>query len=443
MAGSFGKKVVKFLSFLVLAGAVCALSYYLGIKGILISLIIIFAAVLIGYGADMLEMVLPGGVAIAIVALLQISPEFFVEWATVKRAALEPLFMTKIDILYYPFMLYRVVPFEPSFTHNAMANLYGANKLLVGFGPPLVFFVYYFFSHTRKENYIEFHKIKSYSIFVMLFAILYNFIMYLKNSLMWYDSIFLIIIYIISVVYIGKMEIKYEKTHSSETADKENEENESFFMRFLKRISKNKAGIVIAFNVYAIAFAFLVFGGGLLVHYSETFLEVLLEASVLAGIPTFFFIGYVAPFMSEFPEKLVAIGFAMKGEEDTAMINFLSSILSQLTLLTAMVPLVYSFYRGELTGIVFDHVQSQELLLVVAMVLFSLMMFFDLKFTIRETIMALGLFLWQFMFPDSRELITKIYFVLFLSYVLEFFLENRHKEMWQVVSAKVEEPKDK
>lgn len=400
-------RILKLITFAILAAAVLALGYYLKLKGIIISSIIIFAAVLIGYGAEVLELVLPSGVAIAIVALLQISPEFFVEWATVKRAA-----------------------FDPEFLHNAMANLYGANKLLVGFGPPLVFFVYFFFSPNKKENYIKFHQIKSYSIFVMIFALAYNVVIYAKNSLMWYDSIALILIYFASVIFIGKMEIRYQKLKPEAEEGPEIEQGAvaRLIHKFVTAGEK-----VIAHRAYIVSFLLLAIGGALLVGFAEEFLECLLHAAVAAGISTFIFIGYVAPFMSEFPEKTVAIGYAMKGHEDTAMINFLSSILAQLTLLTAMVPLAYSYYKGTPTGIVFDKVQSQELLLVIAMVLFSLMLFLDLKFTIRETVLALGLFIWQFAFPESRETVTKVYFVLFLSYLLEMLLEKRHTDVIETV----------
>ena len=401
-------KVLKLITFTLLAVAVFALGYYLKLKGIIISAIIIFAAVLIGYGAEVLELVLPSGVALAIVALLQISPEFFVEWATVKKAA-----------------------FDPAFLHNAMANLYGANKLLVGFGPPLVFFVYYFFAPNKKENYIKFHAIKSYSIFVMIFAVIYNLIIYLKNSLMWYDSIALIAIYFGSVFFIGRMELQYNKlkpASEEEAPEMEDSAVEKLIHKFVLAGEK-----VIAYRAYIVSFFFLATGGALLVGFAEEFLECLLHAATAAGISTFIFIGYVAPFMSEFPEKLVAIGYAMKGHEDTAMVNFLSSILAQLTLLTAMVPLAYSYYKGVPTGIVFDAVQSQELLLVIAMMLFSLMLFLDLKFTIRETIMALGLFIWQFVMPESRDTVTKVYFVLFISYFLEMVLEKRHTDVIETV----------
>lgn len=415
MARQTTTRVLKTISIFLLIGAFMVLAKYLGPAGVGVSALIIAGAVLVGYGADMLEMVLPSGVAIAIVALLQISPEFFVEWATVKRAAA-----------------------DPNFLHNAMANLFGANKLLVGFGPPLVFFVYFFFSRYRKANEIVFSPIKSYSIFVMIFAIVYNYVIYLKNSLMWYDSIVLILIYFFSVIFIGRMEVSYEK-HNREAdngGDGDDDSHDSAVMRFLRGLSK-AGGRIVAARVYLLAFIFLACGGGLLVGFSEHFLESLLHASAAAGISTFFFIGYVAPFMSEFPEKTVAIGFAMKGREDTAMVNFLSSVLSQLTLLTGLVPLAYSYYKGSLTGIEFDHTQSQELLLVIAMMLFSFMLFSDLKFTIRETVLALGLFIWQFVSPESRDVVTKVYFVIFISYFLEMILEKRHTEVLSVVAESI------
>lgn len=412
MKKSLQRNILKVLSLAILIGALSFLAFYLGIKGVLISLAIIVGALTIGTGADLLEMVLPSGVAIAIVALLQISPEFFVEWATVKKAAA-----------------------DPEFVHNAMANLYGANKLLVGFGPPLVFFVYYFFSTHKKNDYIEFHQVKSFSIFVMVFAVLYNLFMYMKNSLMWYDSIALIIIYAFSITYIGRSEIRFQASGKETDDDDPRDAEHGGLQKWLHQACR-RHGVIVPARVYLFALLFLGIGGGLLMGFAHPFLECLLEAAVAAGISTFVFIQYVAPFMSEFPEKTVAIGYAMKGREDTAMINFLSSILSQLTLLTAMVPLAFSYYKGTLTGIVFDKVQSQELLLVVAMMLFSLMLFLDLKFTPRETVLAISLFLWQFIWPESRHTVTMVYFVIFFSYLLEMLMENRHKEVISTVFEK-------
>jgi len=420
---------LKNLCFFVLGIVLLILAYFLGIKGVLISLTIIGAAIIIGWGADLLDIVLPSGVAIAIVALLQISPEFFVELATVKKAAE-----------------------NPEFLQNAMANLYGANKLLVGFGPPLVFFVYYFFSPYRDSNFIAFRKVKSFNIFVLVFGLLYNLILYAKGSLMYYDSFLLVAIYLFSVIYIGRREILFEASHpdanilhhSKPETGPENgkavspEEDEGPAEKFFLKLASPSGGEPQTARVYAIAFILLAIGGTLLITFAEPFLESLLHAAVAAGIPTFFFIGYIAPFMSEFPEKTVAIGFAMKGKEDTAMINFISSVLSQITLLTALVPIAYSYYKGTPSGIIFTAVQERELLLVIAMTAFSLMLFCDLKFTLRESLIALGLFVWQFVSPGSRDQVTLAYLVLIISYLLEMIIENRHKEVLNVVLEKPE-----
>ena len=61
------------------------------------------------------------------------------------------------------------------------------------------------------------------------------------------------------------------------------------------------------------------------------------------GIPSFVFVQWVAPFVSEFPEKVSAFYWARTVDRASmALMNMVSSNINQWTLLTAMLPLVYS-----------------------------------------------------------------------------------------------------
>src|SRR5207237_3806956 len=116
-------------------------------------------------------------------------------------------------------------------------------------------------------------------------------------------------------------------------------------------------------RIGSIVFLF-VLGGALIYFMAEPFLGSLLALSAMAGVPNFIFVQWVAPFVSEFPEKVSAFYWARKVDRASmALMNMVSSNINQWTLLTAMLPLVYSFSRGSISSIPFDSQQELELLM--------------------------------------------------------------------------------
>src|SRR5207247_10798753 len=86
---------------------------------------------------------------------------------------------------------------------------------------------------------------------------------------------------------------------------------------------------------------------------------------VLCSFPTrrssdlvsqFVFVQWVAPFVSEFPEKVSAFYWArtVKGSP-TALMNMVSSNINQWTLLAAMLPIVYSMRDRKSTRLNSSH----------------------------------------------------------------------------------------
>jgi len=60
------------------------------------------------------------------------------------------------------------------------------------------------------------------------------------------------------------------------------------------------------------------------------------------GVSQFVFVQWVAPFLSEFPEKLSAFYWARRvSHAPMALMNMVSSNVNQWTVLAAMIPLVY------------------------------------------------------------------------------------------------------
>jgi cation:H+ antiporter len=162
-------------------------------------------------------------------------------------------------------------------------------------------------------------------------------------------------------------------------------------------------------RIAAIVGLFVV-GGGLIYFTAEPFLGSLLGVSAALGIPTFVFVQWVAPFVSEFPEKVSAFYWARTIEgSSTAMMNMVSSNINQWTLLAAMLPLVYSWSIGTPTPIQFDHEQQMEMLLTLAQSVLGALFLLDLRIHWWE---AAGLFvLWGVQFALSPVVRTQEVFI--------------------------------
>ena len=92
----------------------------------------------------------------------------------------------------------------------------------------------------------------------------------------------------------------------------------------------------------------------------------MLAIATSIGISQFVFVQWVAPFLSEFPEKLSAFHWARKvTKAPMALANFVSSSINQWTILVAMIPVIYSIGLGKITSVPFDQHQRVEILLTI------------------------------------------------------------------------------
>jgi cation:H+ antiporter len=107
------------------------------------------------------------------------------------------------------------------------------------------------------------------------------------------------------------------------------------------------------------------------------------------------------------------------------LMNMVSSNINQWTVLVAMIPIVYSFSRGEVSVVHFDHHQKVEIFLTMAQSFLGFLFLANMEFRWYE---ALGLFsLWfaQFILPDWREEITFVYLLWILVELLRAFVGEK------------------
>ncbi len=346
----------------------------------LYSIAIVVGAMVIAWAAESSEFLVSEGLALVMVAWLQVFPEFMIE-ATIAWAQ---------DV------------------SNMLANFTGANRILVGVGWPLVFIAATAFNRKKHGKFLSsIHLKKEHSAEVVFFllATIYSIVIFMTEKLTIFDSVVMICIYLGYLFYVSKL------PHLSRKHDKGN----------VGTIPKKIVSLKKSYVKPAILLMFLT--GGLLIFFvADPFYESALFIASSIGISQFLFIQWVAPFLSEFPEKTSAFYWASKVKKaPMALMNLISSELTQLTLLLAMLPIVYSVSTGTLAFIPLSTAVAgttftirTELLLTIATSLYSSTFLLKLRFTWLEAASLLALWLVQFIWVFTRPYIIVVYFLLIL-----------------------------
>jgi len=324
--------------------------------------LIVGSAFLIAWGAEAMQFMVSQGLALAMLAWLQTLPEFAVEADIAWNAARH----------------------TPGYSDNLVtANFTGSIRLLMGFGMPMVYFIRAW--KQRKNKSAEpsivldpFHSVEIVSLFPP--TIYFFFIVY-RGRLDLLDSVVLLGFYAMYMFLLLKM--------PPEKEDESVDELPTVSRLVLRR---GKVG-----RVVGVASIFL--GGGLILYLCvHPFVNSLQALAGLVHISGYFFIQWIAPFMSEFPEKVSAFGWALQeGKAKMGLMNFLSSNINQMTMLVAMIPIVYAFSSGRWNApIIFTEDQKEEVLLTASQAALCMVLLFNMKFEKWEAIGMFVLWIVQF-----------------------------------------------
>jgi len=342
-------------------------------------LAIVAAAYFLSWATESLQTVVSQAFALAILALVQVLPEY----------SFEIILAWKQE------------------THFAVATMTGANRLLMGLGWPLVFFVA--FISARMKN-LEFHEIalpkhQSVAIVFLLAASLYSFVIIFKQSIDLFDSAILIAIYALYLVVILRLPPEENTLVESDSTGS-------------KIVALTGAKKAVSVSLL------LLFGFAVIFWGAEPFLESLKDVAEKLGMDQFVFIQWFAPFLSEFPESLTAFIWASTITlAAMGLANLITSKLNQWTLLVASIPIFYSLSKGCASSIPLETLQVREVLLTTAQTIYGAVCMFGLKFKTRHAVTLLALFLTQFFIPDTRLAVTFLFTALIF---VELFLQRRN-----------------
>jgi len=366
---------------------------------------ILFSAFLVAWGAEAAQFLVSQGLALAILAWLQTLPEFAVEAVIAWEAGK-----------------------DPSRIHFAIANFTGSIRLLVGLGWPLVYFVAAFFSKKtgsrRTFAPIEFDDEHAVEVMGLLPPVLYFFVIWWKGSLGLVDAFILASFYFAYLAALLKLPPRQ--------GDVEEVEDLPAVSRWALSFGPGKRAWVIA--------GIFVVGGGILTFSAHAFVESMLAMAIAAGVSPFVFVQWVAPFLSEFPEKLSAFNWARQiTKAPMAVMNLVSSTINQWSILSALIPVVYSMSKGSPSTLVFDEHQRLEILLTLMQSLLAWLLLVNLDLAAFEAAILFLFWLVQFVVPSSRETMVWVYSGWCLFEVARLLLGRRKlaapAAAWRVLTA--------
>lgn len=335
---------------------------------------ILASAFTIAWGAEAAQFLISQGLALAILAWLQTLPEFAVEaviaWSAGK---------------------------DPTQSHLAIANFTGSLRLLVGLGWPMIYFVAAAFGWKQAgRRFVTIHLEDEHSIevFGLLMPILYFVFIWWKGSLSMWDAFPLTFFYVAYLWILWKIPPKEESEESLED---------------LGRIPRKILGLEPRMRNAAI-WGLFVAGGIILLFSAHPFVSSMLGIASTLGVSTFVFVQWVAPFLSEFPEKLSAFYWARKvTSAPIALMNMVSSNINQWSILSAMIPVLFVISAGEIRPLMFDDLQRHEIMLTILQSFLGFLLLLNLRLEMFEALILFVFWLVQFSVPSIREEMIWVY----------------------------------
>lgn len=313
---------------------------------------ILGAAFLVLWACDVIQLDVSQTLAIALVALIAVLPEYSVD-------------------MYFTWMAGKDFPGESEYAHYAIANMTGANRLLIGIGWPVIMFIAW--SKFRKNILLEAEHATE--LFFLGLATIYAFIIPIKGTLEWYDGIVFIALFIWYIIIASKRPcIECDLEGPAE------------WIGTFPTIQRRTITAVMFF-----------FAATVIVLNAEPFCEGLVESGKMFGIDEFLLVQWLAPLASEAPEFIVAILLASRGKTGMALGALISSKVNQWTLLVGMIPGAYGLSSMQFgSPIPMDVIQMHEILLTAAQSLLAVALLASFSMKLWEAFTLLGLFLGQF-----------------------------------------------
>jgi cation:H+ antiporter len=330
-------------------------------------LAIVGAAFLLGWSAEVVQLDMSAGLALAILALIAVLPEYAVDFVFTAHAGTNP---TK-------------------FAPLALANMTGANQLLIGVGWSLVVLLSAYRlgrigastggTGAERPPRLEPTDVvlaRSHSVEVTFLALatLYGLTLPLRRTLSLIDAAVLVSIFVAYLVRVARAPAEEPELVGSAL--------------LVGNLPVRQRRIAVA--------GMFVSAAGVILLCAEPFAESLVASGEEFGVSTFLLVKWLAPLASEAPELLIAGMFAWRLNTNAGLGTLVSSKVNQWTLLVGTLPIVFAISSGSHHGLPLDALQREELFVTAAQSAFAVAILASRSISVREARILLGLFIVQF-----------------------------------------------
>lgn len=354
---------------------------------------VLASVALLMWAAEAARADISGSLALALLALVAILPEYAVD-------------------IYFAYS----AGHRPEYAAFATANMTGANRLLIGVAWPLLAFTAIWALRQRRARtgidavgeptgwLSAAATVTAHRRLELLFlgaATVYALIIPFTGRLAWYDAVVLGGIFGAYLWRIrGSAESEEELTGVAATVAAQ--------PRVRRRL------------LVALLFAA---AAAVILSAAEPFGNALVDAGSELGIDRFLLVQWLAPIASESPEVLVAITFALRSRVNDGMGALLAAKFNQWTLLIACLPIAYYLGGGGAAGLPLDARQTEEFVLTTAQTVLGIAVLINLRLTGAKALLLFGLFAAQFILPgeQARYIISAVYVLV----ALLFFVAHR------------------
>jgi len=348
-----------------------------GVMALIFGMAIIGAAFMLSWAAEVAQLDISAGLAIALLAFVAVLPEY----------AVDMVFAWKGGNGFQEFgsSCQAAGSTSESPCSLALANMTGANRLLIGVGWSLVVFLAWLAMRRRNRakgpdhagpplDGITLDRTHSVELTFLAVASAYSLTLPLKRSITLLDAVVLVGLFVVYTIRISRAPA--EEPHLVGPA--------LYVGTFAQR---NRRRTVVLFFLFA---------AGVILLCAELFAESLVAAGAQLGVSEFLLVQWLAPLASEAPELLVAGLYAWRLNTNAGLGTLVSSKVNQWTLLVGTLPIVFALASGSTHGLPIIARQREELFLTAAQSVFAVAILINLSISVREAAMLFALFWAQF-----------------------------------------------
>ncbi len=345
---------------------------------------VVSAAFVLAWAAEAVQLDISAGLALALLALVAVLPEYAVDFVFTRRAGND-------------FARYGSCSGGPvNHCHLALANMTGGNQLLVGVGWSAVVLIAAWQVrrlqragrldhtdplHSGLDGDFALERSHSVEIAYLTIASVWGLTLPFRHSLGLFDAAVLVAIFVAYMVRITRAPA---------------EEPE------LVGPAALVGGLSTVPRRIVVAIMFVV-SAGIIVLCAEHFASALVDTGREFGISDFLLVKWLAPLASEAPELLVAILFAWRLNTASALGALVSSKVNQWTLLVGTLPIVFAIASSGWHGLPLDTTQRLELFVTAAQSVFAIGILASRSVSVREAQMLLSMFVVQLVLQGVLE----------------------------------------